>query len=716
MRPPKGLGRRTWPRKGPVASKPADPYPPWVPAAQNNELPKIAEIKKAVDDAAAVGGGLWLSYLFVLFYLAVAAGAVTHADLFLENPVKLPFLNIELPLLALFFLAPILFLIVHAYTLVHLVMLTEKAKRFDQARDEIGHNSIGVDLQWQLPNNIFVQFLAGPSKFRGGTFGRMLRVIAWVTLVVAPVLLLLLMQIQFLPFHSFFITWFQRFALFADLALIWWLWRKVLSERETEDKRREFSWTWTGVGLAFSVCLVFFSWAIASYRGEWQEDHLANWRIVPISDYTGTPTKVSLHNLVFNSEIDPTTRRRWLPFSNTLVLSGLNVYEGLGIDDPQKAKWREFVFRARGRDLRGAIFDFASLPKVDFEGAQLQGASLKGTVLQGASLDFAQLQGASLEGAKLQGASLNKAHLEGASLDDAQLQGASLISAQLQGASLIEAQLQGAYLDSEGTECTIADGGKPRDCAPIDAVQLQGASLDRANLQGAWLLGAQLQGASLDRANLQGALLDLANMEETDLSDACFWRTNRSSLEPPKVKDVRLSEAPDRCPRMDFVEAVFKDYHWNDKAYQDLRRTIELLPTGALREEALDRIRILDCANPDKTLASCDPSVPLPPEADAWLKTLEEANVDDEAYAKALAAELRMLVCSRGDNALYVLRGLITTSQFSSKSRLGAAGSEAPTVVDFIVSKDCPVSASLTDADKEKLLSIKQHATKKPGS
>ena len=41
--------------------------------------------------------------------LAVAAGAVTHADLFFEKPVKLPFLNIELPLLAFFFMAPILF-------------------------------------------------------------------------------------------------------------------------------------------------------------------------------------------------------------------------------------------------------------------------------------------------------------------------------------------------------------------------------------------------------------------------------------------------------------------------------------------------------------------------------------------------------------------------------------------------------------------------------
>ena len=56
--------------RGAGASKPAAP-----------ELPEIAKkaddleaIKKAVDDAASVSGALWFSYLFVLFYLAVAAG------------------------------------------------------------------------------------------------------------------------------------------------------------------------------------------------------------------------------------------------------------------------------------------------------------------------------------------------------------------------------------------------------------------------------------------------------------------------------------------------------------------------------------------------------------------------------------------------------------------------------------------------------------------
>jgi len=144
-------------------------------AAQADDLEAI---KKAVDDAASLGGGLWLSYLFVLFYLAVAAGAVTHADLFLEKSVKLPFLNVELPLLAFFFLAPILFLFVHAYALVHLVLLTDKTKRFHQVLDaqipnkkgmtkdqQSGRAAIRAGLRRQLPSNIFVQFLAGRVTF-----------------------------------------------------------------------------------------------------------------------------------------------------------------------------------------------------------------------------------------------------------------------------------------------------------------------------------------------------------------------------------------------------------------------------------------------------------------------------------------------------------------------------------------------------------------------
>src|SRR3954471_3144623 len=59
----------------------------------------LQALRDAVVEASTVSGPLWISYIFVFLYLAISAGAVTHKDLFFENPVKLPFLNVELPLI-----------------------------------------------------------------------------------------------------------------------------------------------------------------------------------------------------------------------------------------------------------------------------------------------------------------------------------------------------------------------------------------------------------------------------------------------------------------------------------------------------------------------------------------------------------------------------------------------------------------------------------------
>ena len=67
----------------------------------------LGALRDAVVDAASVGAGFWISYLFALFYFVIAAGAVTHRDLLLESPVKLPFLNVELPLKGFFVVGPL---------------------------------------------------------------------------------------------------------------------------------------------------------------------------------------------------------------------------------------------------------------------------------------------------------------------------------------------------------------------------------------------------------------------------------------------------------------------------------------------------------------------------------------------------------------------------------------------------------------------------------
>ena len=142
-------------------------------------------------------------------------------------------------------------LIIHAYALMHFIMLGKKASRFhnelrrqfpDQetntqksgAAPDGTHKEIRDKRRWLLPSNIFVQILAGPPELRTGIFGSMLKLIALTTLVLFPILLLLLLQIQFLPFHDVTITWAQRAALILDIVLLWLLRPPILADLSVE--------------------------------------------------------------------------------------------------------------------------------------------------------------------------------------------------------------------------------------------------------------------------------------------------------------------------------------------------------------------------------------------------------------------------------------------------------------------------------------------------
>jgi len=337
--------------------------------ARPTEAEELEPLRKSVEDTAAVGGGLWLSYLFVLFYLGIAAGGYPCRSLVAKSSqAAVP--KHRTAVACILFLAPLLFLIVHAYTLVHLVLLAGRVAQFNAAVSDRPSEDDGT---WRrrLPSNIFVQFLGAPEEERYSIFGLLPAAILWVTLVIAPIALLLLLQIQFLPYHNWWITWVSRIVLILDLALLWWLWGRILSRRA--KLKRAHIW--------------------------WLEDHL--------------PTKSVLDSLrgwIFAGNVDNTTRRRRSLSSNTLVLPWFNIYEALKIDDLKKVEWKKHLIDLRGRDLKGAVLYGAVLPKSDLTGAQLQGASLFFVQLQGASLDLAELQGAELGSARLQGASLNEAH------------------------------------------------------------------------------------------------------------------------------------------------------------------------------------------------------------------------------------------------------------------------------------------------------------------
>jgi uncharacterized protein YjbI with pentapeptide repeats len=331
--------------------------------------------------------------------------------------------------------------------------------------------------------------------------------------------------------------------------------------------------------------------------------------------------------------------------SNTLRLQDFDIYEALKIDDPKKLDWKDHTFDLHSRRLEGAVFTGAKLGKVNLHSAHLEGAFLVSAKLQGASLEFAELRGA------------------------------SLLAAQLQGASLFGAQLQGA-------------------------------SLEWAQLQGASLHGTQLQGATLDSAQLQGAELEGAVFNGTRFLGAPLWRTAWERRGPAQLGAIQLGDAAASVKWKPLWKKDFSSgsVRWDNKAYAGLRDLMNSIPKGRMRDNALERIKRLDCAN--TAFAPCDATAKPPPDV---LEKLKAASVDEAAFAKALVAELRGLLCASDANAIHILRGIIRTEIAGNADRLSATGPEAPALVEDIMKK-CPVSAALTDDDKAKLLKIKQDA------
>ena len=676
------------PRRPPTRRRKAPPdEKPDLPAAAE-KANDLEALKKTVKDAANVSGGLWLSYLFVLFYIGVAAGAVTHADLFLQRPVKLPFLGIELPLTVFFAIAPILFLITYAYALVHFVLLAAKAKRFHtQLRAQIQDKNapevaaLREGLRSQLPSNIFVQFLAGPRELREGWFGRLVAAIILITFVIGPVALLLLLQLRFLPYHDSSITWTHRVALLLEFVLVWWLWRKIVAGQTEIDEPQRWP-AWGGaLSIAVTAAVVVFSWTLATFPGEWENRPLA-W-IASIAPPELNKWRSAGNEWLFNGEVDDISRRRVSWFSNTLVLPGFSLYDALKIDDPKKVEWHD-LFDARGRDLKGAVFAGATLPRTDFYHAQLEGVSFFVAQLQYARFQSANLQGAMLDGAQLQGASLQGAHLQGASLQGARLQGASLQGVELQGARL-SGYFQGAMLQ-----------GARLEGASLDSARLEGASLDSARLEGASLRGAHLQGASLQSAELLGARLDDADMTATNLSHAFVWR----AVFPRDANNLSAAGLNWRPVAWDGQESS----PWTSARYNALMRQIaEIVPEGGRQKWALGNLGRLDCETGEPW--SCDAKAEEPAAVAEERQMIEHASVDHATHENALAGVLGELVCGGDGDAIYILRGLATNE------RIKDAAPEALALVDRIMnkddnSKDCPVSAVLTDDDKARLRAI----------
>ena len=497
------------------------PNPIWgfEPPASEPDTAKLDALLASLNSSAERFQTLWFSFLGLTLYLAIAALATTHRNLLLGEPQVLPILNIKVELLWFYRIVPLLYFVFHFYLLMMLVLLVRTAAEFeDELKKTLPDDAPQERYRARVENALFLQLLVGMKAERAGFNGFLLGLIALITVVLAPLATLILMQMMFLPYHHFGITWWHRIVVAADVVLIivgWTLFFKysgaitpLLPFRARPNLR------FAARSIAGFAVIAFAFW-LSFWEGRWAGEPVIGRPNIQDDEGSFATTR---NGVVFGL------------FPDRLQLTSETIVGEQKLEETKKE------ISSRGGDVVPTIkLDDRDLQGANLNGADLRVVSLKGAEMQGANLSSARLDGAQLARADLRGAELADAQFPGADLADAQLQGVDLVYAKLPGAMLNRAQLQGAFL-----------GGSELQGADLSRAQLRGANLGQAQLQGANLWQTQLQGTSLWRAQLQGA-----DFSGADLTDSAF---NETFVFLTYISDANLATAVVRSVHSDPVK------------------------------------------------------------------------------------------------------------------------------------------------------------------
>ncbi|HEY1246951.1 MAG TPA: pentapeptide repeat-containing protein [Hyphomicrobiaceae bacterium] len=606
----------------------------------------------ALNTAAARSTTLWLMFLGLTVYLALAVAALTHRDLLLDSGIVLPLLQVRIDFARFFIFAPAIFALLHLMMLAHFAVLARKTLEFDAALRLLESTDLrSHPLRLELDSFFFVQALAGPERSR--VVSALLNAIGWLTLLVLPVLLLLWMQVAFLPFHHAGVTAVQRATVLADIV--------VLLLGGVFVMRAETSFFGAVLRLIFnnpgSVAFALIALAGAAF--------VSMAAAVPGAGGDG---------LLFS------LLPRNLDVADTRLVAGR---DGAGAAP----------LSLRGRDLRFARLDRVDLRQADLTGANLDGASLAGADLRGARLacaytavmqqpdgrlkaGCARAQGADFTGASMAGAGLVGTDLRGAKLDDASLEGADLGQAVATGATFERARLQRAVL-----------AGASLDGASFVAANLQGTDLAGAGLQMADFSGTALQGARLASARLAGAVLREADLEGAELRDARLFGADMRGARLPAADLAgatvwrAVPPAPEATGLADLADIAIKPPGKDD--VEQLKAVAAAIEARAAGERTAGLSGLIAELGPDAAWgASAD--------AQTWANLLRTSEAGmAEGFRSRLGEHLARLACRARFADAAVAAGV------ARRAASGVFKGDPGLIADRLRAADCPASKAL---------------------
>ncbi len=540
---------------------------------------------EAVNDTSEIAHTGWLIFLGVVAYFCIAAAGVSHKDLLLNSAVQLPFMQVSIDLTRFFLFAPVVLLFMHFGLLVQHVMLARKVMEFDAAVRTMEPSYRRTHpIRHELNSYFFTQALAGPE--RSALFGGFLHGMFWLSIIGVPVIVILFIQIVYLPYHDVTTTWTHRMALVFDTILLA-LMGVFLGSRSTSFfgafgrmvRNQPLNFMFTAL---LYLCVLFFSFFIATVPEEGLDKFMQTFPGGVVKGSTTADGDVQQRHVFAVTDYFFEGIGRTSLFRRNISVTDETVVDR----DPKTGSLG--TVSLRNRDLRFAELDRSNLQNVDFTGADLTGARLVGANLTGTKLscldidsvltepklrstNCAILTSTDLTRADLTGADLRLAYLDGATLENAKLVRSDLRYANMIGSNFSGADMRGAQMGG-GVDLTGANflgtnlSGADLKGAKIQAADFYGADLQAARLvfaqaQGANFQGAKLQGASLAAAKLQGADLSDADVSAADFGNASVWVTTPPNASLSNLADfgaitIKVLEAKDLTALKDLRKSL----------------------------------------------------------------------------------------------------------------------------------------------------------------
>ena len=222
----------------------------------------------SVNETARIARTSLLFFLVVALYLLIIVGTTTDLMLLRGEIVALPLMEVGVPVVVFYTVAPLIFLLLHGNLLLRLSQLTVTVNRWKNPDRVIDHSPLVFPLD-------FARLLLD-GKPRWALYAMVVTQIA-----ILPIVVLLALQMNFLAYQNSFITVWHQLIVTTDLVLLFLSVCFVIGTRAEKEVDRNYvlKMLCQRSGKFFLVNLVLISaglvlilvWTIAVVPNSWQE-------------------------------------------------------------------------------------------------------------------------------------------------------------------------------------------------------------------------------------------------------------------------------------------------------------------------------------------------------------------------------------------------------------------------------------------------------------